>query len=497
MRDLLGRESRLELPFYASDQLLARELLDFAVDIGFPRRNFGVRSNDYDPRLTASGTVRYGLIDGLTAQAHAEFAGDLVNLGAGAVFTLGEIAVASIAFSGSSSDGMTGASIDVGIESHRGALTLRARSARVFGAYRDLASLTARPLGASAEELAAFGPPTAIDQAQLSAQLWLAGPQFSISAARVKRSSEAARILSFSASQTVGMGTLYVRGWQDFSRKQNGVSMGLALPFGRQLFTSSEVAVEGGGVSAVEEVASRPSDEVDSLSWRARIAEGRRSEASASAAYLTSFGRFEAGAQRTGRQSRGFVQAAGSLAFTDGAVFASRRIDNAFAVVDVGAPDIPVRYENRPAGKTGKSGRLLVPNLVAYQPNHIAIDARYLPLDQAVFEDSFVVMPRRGGGATVHVATASSVGTALVTFVGPSGEPIAVGTAGRLQQAKEGFVVGYDGQAYVSGLAASNSAVLRGADGELCLASFGYSAGQAGQAPIGPVVCRPANYAAR
>ena len=497
VRDLLGREARLELPFYASDQLLARELLDFAVDIGFPRRNFGVRSNDYDPRLTASGTVRYGLTNGLTAQAHAELAGTLVNVGAGAVFTIGELAVGSFAVTGSSADGRTGASIDVGFESHRGAFTFRARSARVFGAYQDLASLTARPPGASADELAAFGAPKAIDQAQLSAQFWLAGPQFSVSAARVARRDDEARIVSFSISQAVGMGTLYARGWQDFSNKQNGVSLGLALPFGGQLFGSSQVTADDAGVSAVQEVASRPSAEVDSLSWRARIAQGRDREASASAAYLASFGRFEAGAQRVAGQSRAFVQGAGSIAFTERGLFASRRIDNAFAVVDVGAPDIPIRYENRPAGKTGKSGRLLVPNLVAYQPNHIAIDARYLPLDQEVSEDSFLVVPRRGGGATVRVATASSVGTALVTFVSSSGQPIAVGTAGRLQQATEGFVVGYDGQAYVHGLSATNSAVLRGADGELCTANFRYSREQGSQARIGPVVCQTAIYAAR
>jgi outer membrane usher protein len=47
VRDTLGRETRTTLPFYTSSEQLRRGLFDFSVDIGFPRRNYGVESNDY------------------------------------------------------------------------------------------------------------------------------------------------------------------------------------------------------------------------------------------------------------------------------------------------------------------------------------------------------------------------------------------------------------------------------------------------------------------
>ena len=95
VRDLLGRESVIDLPFYTSDSLLAPGLTDFSVEAGLPRRNYGLRSADYDHRLMASGTIRHGLSSTATLQAHAELSSQLLNFGGGGTMALGTYAILS------------------------------------------------------------------------------------------------------------------------------------------------------------------------------------------------------------------------------------------------------------------------------------------------------------------------------------------------------------------------------------------------------------------
>jgi outer membrane usher protein len=200
----------------------------------------------------------------------------------------------------------------------------------------------------------------------------------------------------------------------------------------------------------VSEVSSRSGNEPGSFSWRTRIAEGAGAgERLASASYVTPHARIEAGLQHTQGRATAFAQATGALAVASGGVFASRRIDGAFAVVEAGAPGVPVLFENRPVGKTGRNGRLLIPDLLPYQVNKVALDTRFLPLDRHVEQQDYAVVPRRGSGATVKLAAARISNVALVTFVESDGQPLAVGSVGRLEGGSTDFVVGYDGEAYV------------------------------------------------
>jgi len=101
LRDSLGRETTTTLPFYASSMMLRQGLLDFSIEAGMARRNFGISSDDYDGRVMGVATARYGLTDQLTLEAHElltasdlNFAGntegrDLLRGGADVVVTDG------------------------------------------------------------------------------------------------------------------------------------------------------------------------------------------------------------------------------------------------------------------------------------------------------------------------------------------------------------------------------------------------------------------------
>jgi outer membrane usher protein len=79
---------------------------------------------------------------------------------------------------------------------------------------------------------------------------------------------------------------------------------------------------------------------------------------------------------------------------------------------------------------------------------------------------------------------------ALVTLVDASGTPLEAGLSGRLDGGAEDFVVGYDGQAYIKGLARQNSVLVDRGDGSSCRANFPFEAVRGRQVTIKDVVCQ-------
>ena len=74
-------------------------------------------------------------------------------------------------------------------------------------------------------------------------------------------------------------------------------------------------------------------------------------------------------------------------------------------------------------------------------------------------------------------------------FKGRDGKDIPAGAPGQANGAREGFVVGYDGRSYITGLQASNTATIE-VNGVPCRAQFAYTPQRGVQQVIGPVVCQ-------
>jgi outer membrane usher protein len=179
----------------------------------------------------------------------------------------------------------------------------------------------------------------------------------------------------------------------------------------------------------------------------------------------------------------------GAVATLDNRVYTAARIDDAFGVVDVGMPSVPVFLHNRPLGITDDAGRIFVPNLLSYHQNKIVIDPSVLPPDTEAATVEKVVVPRRRSGVTVDMKVKPAQPSAIVQFVRPEGEPVPVGSVGRLEGAEDEFIVGYDGQAFIPKLGARNSAVIQLPEGS-CSASFDYKARPGEQVQITRVLCR-------
>jgi len=192
-----------------------------------------------------------------------------------------------------------------------------------------------------------------------------------------------------------------------------------------------------------------------------------------------------------GVQTGASAELSGSIVAADGGVFLAQPVNDAFAVVDVGAAGIPVMYQNKVVGITGKTGKLLVPGLSSYQKNRVSIDPSNLPLDKVVEDTTALVSPARGSGVVVSFGKRSSGGTALVSFRDAKGEYLPLASTGKTMPDAPDFVLGYDGAALVDGLAAENSVTITLPDGSSCEATFPYAAAADGElVNISDVACR-------
>lgn len=498
LKDTLGRETRTTVPFYSSSLLLRPGLLDFSAEVGFPRRNYGTESNDYSGDLMAVATARYGVTNWLTLEGHFEGGLELLNGGLGAAFPLGSFGVASIAGAGSSHEGETGLLLNGSVELSYGDYTLFARLQHSFGNYEDIASISAD------DELSEvfdpnssliFSPRVPRNLAQIT--LSMPGPfergnfNFSYTQLDLDRGDNS-KIAGVSYIQPVFKNSsFYATAFTDFERSDSfGIYAGLTIPLGHDINVSTGYEQTSDGPGAFVDVAKSERLEEGSYGWRLRTREGNVPDRSASASYRGRYARVEGTVQQIDDAVRVNTQIDGAIATAGGGVFATNRIDDAFAVVDVGAPDVDVSFENRPAGRTNRSGRLLVPNLRSYEPNTVAIDPLNLPVDASIGSTRNIVVPADRSGVVVDFKVAEATASALVSLVDPEGKVLEAGLSGRVEGAQETFVVGYDGEAYIPALGASNRITVDLLDGSTCEAVFNYRPQPGSQVKIKDVVCQ-------
>ena len=499
LHDAAGREVETNLPFYASAKLVRPGVTDFSLEAGFPRFQFGTESSSYDQKPIASTSVRRGVYDWLTLEAHAEAGPGLVNGGIGAVTRVGSWAVLSAAASASESGGAFGVQGYAALEAQIWGVSLHASSQRTFGAYQDLASVTA-PAPAGAVFTGALGripvlsakPPKAIDTVSLS--LPLAFDKGSLSLSYIHLEPEHGKrsdIVSASYSRPLFAGaSVSVTAFADLDdRKRSGVFLGVSIPLGGSASATTGISRTPNGTSASVDATKSLSTEPGSYGWRVHDREGGKVEDRlASLSYRAPAARIEASVRQEGRNARATAQVDGAVVAMGNGLSFSNRIDDAFAVVDAGAPNVDVFYENRLVGKTDAQGQLLIPGLKSYQKNKISIDPRDLPLDAAAPRTKDIVAPADRSGVRVDFGVKTKVKAAVVILSRTDGKLITAGSTGQLEGG-EAFVVGYDGKAYVTGLAPTNTVVISDAGGE-CRASFAFTPKQNAQVVIGPVVCQ-------
>lgn len=497
MKDALGREIVTQRSYFFAPNMLREDYFDFSVELGFARLGYGDSSFKYDGSLAGSGSIRYGLTDWMTLEGHVEATRGLINGGAGVVTSFGPYGAINASVIGSryedKGSAETGGKVSTFYQVSRNGYSFYAGLDRTFGDYNDVGLVVDRrhrndaPISARAREILRTG---------LSIPLGFDPSSISLGYSRIRGTGRDgdSSILTASWSRTIFDDvSVYVTGYGDFDKSSNyGIFAGITIPFGGDTTASANVSRNGNRTSFDTSVTKAARLEEGSVGWSVRDQEVVDGTGGRSAAvnYRAAVAYMSGSIDQSGDQGRVTGTIEGSIVAAGGGVFLANRVDDAFAVVKAGGPNVDVSLNNRRVATTNSGGRAFVPYLQSYQNNTISIDPANLALDLQPDTTQAVVVPADRSGAVVDFGV-KKVDAAIVTLTGPNGKPLPVGAVVQLDGSSEATVAGYDGRTYLTGLSGRNSVTVTLPEAAgTCRASFDYEAAAGMQPEIGPVACR-------
>lgn len=482
VRDALGRETTLVQDFFSRAELLEKGLSDWSFEIGAVHENIGADSADYSERFV-SGLWRQGLSKSLTMQARAEASRDTWGAGLGIATALPwqMLGNASGAFSRDDKAGQ-GQHWMVAVEnsSLRHGFTLSAEGA----------SRSYRQIGQDAASLPS--------QRQLSASYNFSSERFGslgVAYARVD-SYDRGPLVTYSANYGLQIGaraslTFNVVRVKDSGPAGAATSFGVSLlvPLERQVSSASSFSHRRGQTDGYTSVSQGLTAE---NGWGWRALGGRRNAlnfAEGGVFYQGTRGLVSADVSASTEQQTVRLGAQGGLVMIDGQVFASRPIQDSFALVEVpGYADVGVGSNGRLTARTGPNGKALVTGLLSYQTNSLRLDPSELPISAEIDSIEQVVVPPARTGLIVRFPVRSGRG-ALIRIVLDDGGPAPPGAELELLADRKEFFVARRGEAFVTGLQAKNELRLKW-NGQSCVLAVELPPGNLDEiARVGPLTC--------
>jgi outer membrane usher protein len=478
-RDAAGRAVSTTVPLYVDTRMLAEGLTDYSVELGVLRRRYTTASFDYARTPSASASLRRGISDNFTLEAHGEAGRGLVNGGVGALLRLGQAGVVSASLAGSGGDGR-GGQATLGYQYLSPRFSFDVSSQRATPRYSDLGT---RDSG---------GGTLASDRVNFNLSLW-GGQGVGVSMVNFRAPLlPPARIAALSYSASLGLGLyLSASAFRDL-RDDNarGVFFSVSGSFGDRISANASRGRQN-GVQTTSLTLQRSADYGGGFGWGLQSQDVNGSPLrQAQATYLGNYGQVTALTQENASSRSTSVDVAGALVLMDGTVHAARQVGAGFALVSTdGVGGVPVLQENRVVGKTSGSGYLLVPNLNPYLANQVAIDTAQLPFDARIASTSQTVVPARLSGVLAHFPVEQYQAVSVILH-DAGGKPVAPGTEVLHVESGALTVVGFDGVAFVDRLAPLNHLRLT-VGGAPCVVEFPYAQAKGqSMSTVGPYVCR-------
>ena len=483
VRDLLGRETVLVQNFFTSTYLLRQGLSDWSAQVGAVREDLGIDSNNYGERF-ASGLFRYGLNNDLTLETQAEASSRLRGGGIGASAALFGQMLGQAAIAGSRDDAAgSGRLWMLGAEkiTLRHGFTLRAE-----GASREYRRIGQNDL------LPPFRHQRLASYTYFSEGFGHLGFAY----ARVEPFDEEP-IDTLSANYSVLVGrrasltftATLVKGGPTSGADSKAVGVALLIPLDNRISTSASVTRRDdrtdGYVSA-----SRALGAEAGLGWRALAGRrDRQNYGEAGAYYQGSRGLVSADVSASELQQTLRLGAQGGLLWADGDLFASRKLVDSFALVEVpGYANVGVGFQSTVLTRTDSKGRALVPRLMPYRRNSIRLDPSELPISAELDTIEMTAVPPARSGVKVAFPVRSGRG-ALITILLDDGQPAPAGAQLELPGDPKEFFVARRGQAFVTGLQAQNTLRLKWNE-QSCTLNVELPDGSKDDiARVGPLVC--------
>ncbi|MDR0182337.1 fimbria/pilus outer membrane usher protein [Lysobacter arvi] len=482
-QDALGREVVIQRPLYLDTRLLAAGNTDFALQLGYLRRDYGTRSFAYGDSPAAMGSLRHGLRDGLTLEAHAEFADGLHNVGVGGLVELGRFGVLDASLS--DSGGQTrGQQYGMGYQYLSPRFSLDLRGLHTQGDFRDIGTLDGAAIPQTQAHASLSVPITPRHTAMLTYTRQQA------------TSTGGSRVVTLGYNGAFGTRlNVFATFFRDLDHDDSdGLYVGATLSLDNRLSASASASRNGAARTATLGASRSMDYDRGGFGWSVSLDGGNAGYRHGLGRLDYRGGRIEATLQAeharrdASRYDSHSLFATGALVLMEGDLMASRYVYDAFAVVSTnGVAGVPVLRENRFVGTTNREGHVVVPDLIAYQSNAIALDTLELPIDVGIEHDRMELTPLGKSGALARFAAQRFTG-ATVILVDESGMPLPVGTPIVVVGSDATGIVGYDGQVFLPELDASTQLEAVG-DQARCVATIRFDP-QDTLKTIGPFTCR-------
>jgi len=443
VRDLLGREQTITQPYYASPELLRKDLQDFSYEIGSLRLNYGLNSNDYGDWF-AVGTHRLGFSDHFTGEGHAELLQDRQTLGFGGAFVSPLIGVFDASAAGSRSRKGEGALLSL--------VWQRQTSTLSFGGRAQFASRDFTQLGLDPDRPA----PKLLSSLHLGLATARYG-NFNVSHIyQDYRDQEDVSLINVNYNLSFKDGWfLSLSAFNSLNDDNKGITLTLSHTLGERTNASLTAGLQNESSTGLVQV-QRNLPPGSGVGYRllAGYDGGERLESGVTVQNDVGTYSLEGALFQGQYQVRG--SASGGLAVMGGDAFLSRRLNGSFAVVQVpDYPNVRVYAENQPVATTNAWGNALVPSLRPYQENHIRIEQADLPLDARIDALSINAAPYFRSGFLLKFPVRRSRGATLKIKL-DNGAALPSGALVNIVGEQEAFPVALQGAAYVTGLAPSN-----------------------------------------
>ena len=390
IRDAFGREQQISSPYYLTSTILARGLQEFAYTLGFRRDEVADRSWEYgQPMLFARH--RIGVTDHVTVGFRAE--ADHSTASGGPLLS-GRLPFGEFEIEGavSSTNRLPGWAASGGY-----AYISRAFSAgaSVRGISPHYSHLSLRPTDERSRiETSGFAG------LQLGSRTSLTVQQFRTS---LRGTPAQGRTSLLTTTRIATRADLFVNLGRttDSGHRLGEFFTGVNYYFGNR--TSGGISYErrGSEGSPVAELQRSPGIGTG-YGYRMRYQSGESDLSSGSLLYQGQYGRYELRYEGIGNQQVGGVNIAGAIVGIGNGVYFTRPVEQSYALVQVpGVKGVRTFVSNQEVGRTGRSGNLLVPDLISYYGNRLAIADEDVPMSHAVPVNQQTIAPPFRGGAMV------------------------------------------------------------------------------------------------
>ena len=476
VRNLLGQEQTISVPYYVSPSLLREGLSSYSFEVGAARDNYGLTSNDYGRGLVVA-TDRYGFTGTFTGELHAEILAAQQTAGLGGVWLVRGLGVLNAAVAASHSDRGVGEILQLGFERQWHALSVGGSVRFAESSFVELGMLPS------------YLPPVRVVQGYFSMPMPNRG---SLSVNYIQedyRTAAPEHLLSAQASWSVGRS-----GFVNLSALKplhggGHPTIGLNFTHTLGLRTSVSMGVirqDGGNEAQVQLQQSLPAG--TGTGYRVTAGAGASDPLEAVWQYQNDVGTYALQAARIDGKTFTSVEAQGGIALLSNRVYFSRKLDESFAVVRVGDfPNVHIYADNQVVAETDASGSALVPRIRAYERNSLRIEQADLPLDVDIDTLEKDAIAFRRSGVLVDFDLHRTLG-ALVTLIRQDGTPIPVGAVAAVDGGDTEFPVGAKGETYLTGL--SQSSVVRVSwPAQACQARVAFAPSADPLPKLGPYVC--------